>query len=76
MVLLPGAGSFRLLVGYCMLFRTSWQAMVLVGGAEEIRTPDPLRAKEVLSQLSYGPSSTARRECSYSLQPPMILLLV
>ena len=25
------------------------------GGAEEIRTPDPLRAKEVLSQLSYGP---------------------
>jgi hypothetical protein len=27
-----------------------------VGGAEEARTPDPLLAKEVLSQLSYGPS--------------------
>ncbi len=27
-----------------------------VGGAEETRTPDPLLAKEVLSQLSYGPS--------------------
>ena len=25
------------------------------GGAEGIRTPDPLRAKEVLSQLSYSP---------------------
>ena len=25
------------------------------GGAEENRTPDPLRAKQVLSQLSYGP---------------------
>ena len=27
-----------------------------VGGAEETRTPDPLLAKEVLSQLSYGPA--------------------
>ena len=26
------------------------------GGAEEDRTPDPLRARQVLSQLSYGPS--------------------
>ena len=26
-----------------------------LGGAEEDRTPDPLRAKQVLSQLSYGP---------------------
>ena len=25
------------------------------GGAEEDRTPDPLRARQVLSQLSYGP---------------------
>ena len=25
------------------------------GGAEETRTPDPLLAKEVLYQLSYGP---------------------
>ena len=25
------------------------------GGAREDRTPDPLRAKQVLSQLSYGP---------------------
>ena len=27
----------------------------LNGGAKEDRTPDPLRAKQVLSQLSYGP---------------------
>ena len=32
----------------------AWPSL-LSGGAEEIRTPDPLRAKEVLSQLSYGP---------------------
>jgi hypothetical protein len=29
---------------------------VSVGGAEEVRTPDPLLAKQVLSQLSYSPS--------------------
>ena len=28
------------------------------GGAKEIRTPDPLRAKQVLSQLSYSPTRT------------------
>ena len=27
----------------------------LDGGAKEIRTPDPLLARQVLSQLSYGP---------------------
>ena len=27
-----------------------------VGGAEGIRTPDPLLAKQVLSQLSYSPT--------------------
>ena len=29
------------------------------GGDEEDRTPDPLRAKQVLSQLSYTPVSEA-----------------
>ncbi len=29
------------------------------GGAEEIRTPDPLHAKQMLSQLSYGPRYAA-----------------
>ena len=28
------------------------------GGAEETRTPDPLLAKEVLYQLSYGPRTS------------------
>ena len=36
----------------------------VVGGAEEIRTPDPLLAKEVLSQLSYGPGWTVCRPAS------------
>ena len=31
-----------------------------VGGDEEDRTPDPLRARQVLSQLSYTPIFTAR----------------
>ena len=30
--------------------------MIVVGGREEIRTPDPLLAKQVLSQLSYTPT--------------------
>ena len=30
-----------------------------LGGDEEVRTPDPLRAKQVLSQLSYTPISEA-----------------
>ena len=30
-----------------------------IRGAEETRTPDPLLAKEVLYQLSYGPESAA-----------------
>ena len=30
-------------------------ARCFFGGAEEDRTPDPLRARQVLSQLSYGP---------------------
>ena len=29
----------------------------LAGGDEEVRTPDPLRARQVLSQLSYTPES-------------------
>ena len=29
------------------------------GGAEGIRTPDPLLAKQVLSQLSYSPTDSA-----------------
>jgi hypothetical protein len=31
---------------------------VEIGGREGIRTPDPLLAKQVLSQLSYTPTST------------------
>jgi hypothetical protein len=30
--------------------------LAIIGGAEEDRTPDPLLAKQVLSQLSYSPS--------------------
>lgn len=28
---------------------------IIIGGDEEIRTPDPLLARQVLSQLSYTP---------------------
>ena len=51
---------FRLLAKlvYCGALpraRPLWACQPNPGGAEETRTPDPLRAKEVLSQLSYGP---------------------
>ena len=29
---------------------------ILIGGGKEVRTPDPLLAKQVLSQLSYTPN--------------------
>ena len=35
----------------------------LNGGAEEDRTPDLLRARQSLSQLSYGPNLTLRYAC-------------
>lgn len=34
----------------------SGQSSQSIGGAEEDRTPDPLRARQVLSQLSYDPN--------------------
>ena len=38
---------------YFSIKQTSCQ--ILNGGDEEIRTPDPLLARQVLSQLSYAP---------------------
>ena len=32
------------------------QHIILIGGGKEVRTPDPLLAKQVLSQLSYTPN--------------------
>ena len=37
------------------------------GGDEEDRTPDPLLAKQVLSQLSYTPSFSFSSYCFYSI---------
>ena len=38
-------------------FISELSTIVLDGGAKEDRTPDLLRAKQALSQLSYGPVS-------------------
>ena len=38
--------------------------MLLNGGDEEDRTPDPLRARQVLSQLSYTPKYEVHKELS------------
>ena len=35
--------------------------LCMIGGAGEDRTPDPLRARQVLSQLSYDPSSSTQK---------------
>ena len=37
----------------------------LSNGDKEIRTPDPLLARQVLSQLSYTPISRYRQNCFY-----------
>ena len=42
---------------------------VLSGGDEENRTPDPLLAKQVLSQLSYTPIFLCRSELKSSGGP-------
>jgi hypothetical protein len=39
---------------------------IAIGGAEEDRTPDLLRARQALSQLSYGPGDTFARPSSKS----------
>ena len=36
----------------------SYRPITIDGGDEENRTPDPLLARQVLSQLSYAPMST------------------
>ena len=38
-----------------LLYRTSVSLSFALGGDEEDRTPDPLLARQVLSQLSYTP---------------------
>ncbi len=44
-------------------FADGRRTILEIGGAEEDRTPDLLRARQALSQLSYGPSKVARN-CS------------
>ena len=43
-----------------------------LGGAEEDRTPDPLLAKQVLSQLSYSPKIL--RSKILVLMPPKVFI--
>ena len=40
------------------------------GGDEEVRTPDPLRARQVLSQLSYTPELFTLRALKMSVRHP------
>ena len=48
--------SFLLLLVYLIITKCYAVFKVLNGGDEEDRTPDPLRARQVLSQLSYTPT--------------------
>ena len=40
-----------------MQLSKSDKSLCVIGGPEEARTPDPLNANQVLSQLSYRPKS-------------------
>ena len=46
----------------------SRERRLTAGGDEEVRTPDPLRARQVLSQLSYTPVSLPLKMC-FSAHP-------
>ena len=54
--------------------RVAWFNSSTPGGDEEDRTPDPLRARQVLSQLSYTPESCGVSERRSSLFFLRILL--
>ncbi len=43
-------------------FADGRRTILEIGGAEEDRTPDLLRARQALSQLSYGPGRKLRNE--------------
>ena len=54
--------------------RVAWFNSSTPGGDEEDRTPDPLRARQVLSQLSYTPEScgvSERRSSLFFLRIPL-----
>ena len=52
---LSGVRSNHLSYKPMLLYRTSVFLSFALGGDEEDRTPDPLLARQVLSQLSYTP---------------------
>ena len=47
-------------------FADGRRTILEIGGAEEDRTPDLLRARQALSQLSYGPKNRLWVEQSFS----------
>ena len=46
------------------------------GGAREDRTPDLLRARQALSQLSYGPKLDLFSLCSVAFVPQSVMYLL
>ena len=63
---LSGVRSNHLSYAPIMLYITALKLFVLpssLGGDEENRTPDPLLARQVLSQLSYAPISDCVSHC-------------
>jgi hypothetical protein len=44
-----------------MLIKQRFSILKTFGGGERVRTDDPLRARQVLSQLSYTPKKDSRR---------------
>jgi hypothetical protein len=68
----PRAVSFRLQkLSYLAQAAGHKPCAGISGGAEEIRTPDPLHAKQMLSQLSYGPRKRSRH---FHLVRPIFLV--
>ena len=49
------ASYVAIIDSFCYFSIKQTSCQILNGGDEEIRTPDPLLARQVLSQLSYAP---------------------
>ena len=56
MVFTPSRMSFLLIIIQCVVFKVRYLITIkVINGDNEIRTRDPLLARQVLSQLSYAP---------------------
>ena len=70
------SGEWRVVSGFVLLTIHCSLLTASVGGAEEVRTPDPLVANQVLSQLSYSPGVTNSKSQTLNPKPRPLARIV